>query len=405
MLHGPSRVAVGTAAGRRFFSSTASCGADFTHAVIGGGVVGLAVARALAERAGSASCSSSSSSSSVLVLERHAAVGTETSSRNSEVIHAGLYYGANSLKTQLCIRGRRLLYDFCAAHGVPHRRTGKWLVAQTAAQLAALQRIDAAAREYSRHHDDATLLPLRWVSAAEAQRREPAVRADAGVLESLATGIVDSHGLMAALQGGFEQAGGTVALSSPVVRISALGHTKKDGSGGWAIHVRPVGEAEEFTVVAETLVNAAGLGSADIYNMITQGTGSPKVSTLIYPAPEPGLAGLGTHLTLDLAGRMRFGPDVEWVDHPYNLAVHGAARLPQAVPVIRAYLPDIDADALQPDYAGIRPKLAPAGHGAADFVVRAEPGYHGWVNLLGIESPGLTSSLAIGEMVEELLYS
>lgn len=391
---------------RRLFSHSAVRSADFTHAVIGGGVVGLAVARALAERA--ARASSSSSASSVVVLERHSAVGTETSSRNSEVIHAGLYYPADSLKMQLCVRGRHLLYDFCAAHAVAHRRTGKWLVAQTAAQHAALERLRAQA--------DPAQVPLRWVSADEAARREPAVRATAGVLESPATGIVDSHGLMAALQGQLEHAGGEVALGSPVVGITPL----RQGRGGWALHVQPLGDAEAVTVEAETIVNAAGLGAAAIHNLIAPAApqklyyakgnyfsyahGTPKVSTLVYPAPEPGLGGLGTHLTLDLAGRIRFGPDVEWVDDPTDLAVHGADRLAQAVEAIRTYLPALDAAALQPDYAGIRPKLVPAGQPAADFVVRSEPGFHGWINLLGIESPGLTSSLAIGERVEGLLY-
>ncbi len=377
------------------------------------------MARALAERAASSSSSSSSAPSSVLLLERHDAVGTETSARNSEVIHAGLYYGADSLKTRLCIRGRQLLYAFCQQYAVAHRRTGKWIVAQTPAQRTALERIYA----FGTSHEPAGSVPLRWVPPDEAHRREPAVRAEAGVLESLATGIVDSHGLMQALLGLFEQAGGELAVGSPVVSVTPLGG---DGDGGWALRIRADGEAEETTVTAETIVNAAGLGAADVHNMITQGmTGAtdagalclyfakgnyfsygasqPRVSTLVYPAPEPGLGGLGTHLVLDLAGRVRFGPDVEWVDSPTDLAVN-TARLPQAIEAIRSYLPGIDASALQPDYAGMRPKLRPQGGGAADFVVRKEPGYSGWVNLLGIESPGLTSSLAIAEMVEQLLY-
>ncbi|CAK7208118.1 hypothetical protein SEUCBS140593_000043 [Sporothrix eucalyptigena] len=415
----------------RLFSISASRKVDFTHAVIGGGVVGLAVARALAERAATASLSSAApaSSSSVLLLERHNEVGTETSSRNSEVIHGGLYYGADSLKTQLCIRGRQMLYAFCEQYGVAHRRTGKWIVAQTPGQLEALERVHTFAQKYRGGRlslEDDEVLPLRWVSPEEAKRREPAVRAEAGVLESLSTGIVDSHGLMQTLLGLFEQAGGVLAAGSPVVKITPLGNGDTPGSSGWQLHVKPEGDAEETVVTAETIVNAAGLGAAAVHNMISQNDVSPmklyyakgnyfsyaasqpRVTTLVYPAPEPGLAGLGTHLTLDLAGRIRFGPDVEWVDDPTDLAVN-AAQLPRAIEAIKTYLPSVDPSALQPDYAGMRPKLLPAGavvtgQRFADFIVRSEPGYQGWVNLLGIESPGLTSSLAIGEMVEKLVY-
>ncbi|KAL8382613.1 hypothetical protein RB595_006409 [Gaeumannomyces hyphopodioides] len=398
------------------FSSTAIRQIDYTHAVIGGGVVGLAVARSLAARAGT----------STLLLERHGAVGTETSSRNSEVIHAGLYYGAGTLKTALCVRGRALLYRLCARRGVSHRRTGKWVVAQTAGQLDALRRI----------HDHCARLgldvPLRWVGRDEARRREPAVRADAGVLESPETGIVDSHALMLALQGELEDSGrADVALLSRVVGVEPLA-----GGAGWVLRVqsntRQEGEEKETTVTAETVVNAAGHGAVDLHNMAMAHSGSelrhqqplrmfyakgnyfsygasrPRVGTLVYPAPEPGAGGLGTHLTLDMAGRIRFGPDVEWVDSPDDLAVN-PARLPDAVREIKKYLPGVDEAALAPDYAGIRPKLGRkgavvSGSGFVDFVVRKEDGLEGWVNLLGIESPGLTSCLAIGEMVEQLLY-
>ncbi|OHF01474.1 FAD dependent oxidoreductase [Colletotrichum orchidophilum] len=396
---------------RRDLSTTPARAVDFTHVVIGGGAVGLAVARTLANRQGT----------STVLLERHGAVGTETSSRNSEVIHAGIYYGAGTLKTRLCVRGKHLLYDFCEKHHVGHANTGKWIVAQNDAQRAALQRV----------HDfckDTIDVPVRWVGEAEARRLEPEVRAAAGVLESPTTGIVDSHGLMVALTGLFEDAGGVVALSSAVVGVRPLG---QGGSAGWEVTVRDPATGEESSVTAEVLVNAAGLGAVDVHNMIVpasqrkdmfyakgnyfsySGGGSgaaaaPKVRRLIYPAPEPGAGGLGTHLTLDLAGRLRFGPDVEWVDSPNDLAVNGA-RLPDAVEAIKKYLPDIDASALVPDYAGIRPKLGrkqavAEGSGFHDFIVRKEEGYEGWVNLLGIESPGLTSCLAIAERVDEIVY-
>lgn len=392
----------------RLFSHTPAANADFTHAIIGGGVVGLAIAQQLARR---------SSSPSTLLLERHPAVGTETSSRNSEVIHAGIYYGADSLKTGLCIRGKNLLYELCERHSVPHKRVGKWIVAQNQAQREALQRIhDFCVNEIN--------VPVRWVSAEEAQRREPSVRAEAGILESPTTGIVDSHSLMVCLQGRLEEAGGTVALASAVTAIKPLGDNPK-GSKGWEITVRDTTTGETSTVTAETIINSAGLGAVDIHNMIvppeqhkkmfyakgnyfSYPASSPKVSTLIYPAPEPGAGGLGTHLTLDLAGRIKFGPDVEWVDSPDDLAVN-SARLPEAIMEVKKYLPDLDETQLQPDYAGIRPKLGKLGavahgKGFVDFVIRKEEGYEGWVNLLNIESPGLTSSLAIAERVEGLLY-
>ncbi|TDZ22720.1 L-2-hydroxyglutarate dehydrogenase [Colletotrichum orbiculare MAFF 240422] len=390
---------------RRVSSSAASVKADFTHVVVGGGAVGLATARALAQRPGT----------STVLLERHGAVGTETSSRNSEVIHAGIYYGAGTLKTELCIRGKELLYDFCRSRDVPHANTGKWIVAQNDVQREALQKI----HDFCKNDIN---VPVRWIGNEEAQRLEPGVRGETGILESPTTGIVDSHGLMVALQGLFEDAGGVVALSSAVTGVKPLGNK---GSDGWEVRVRDSTTGEESTVTTEVLVNSAGLGAIDINNMIlpaeekrgmfyakgnyfSYASSSPKVSRLIYPAPEPGAGGLGTHLTLDLAGRVRFGPDVEWVDSADDLAVN-TSRMPLAVEAIKKYLPDLDESCLEPDYAGIRPKLGKLGAvaqgtGFHDFVIRREDGYEGWVNLLGIESPGLTSCLAIAERVDKIVY-
>ncbi|KAH7391508.1 mitochondrial putative L-2-hydroxyglutarate dehydrogenase [Cadophora sp. MPI-SDFR-AT-0126] len=389
----------------RGFASTTKREADFTHAVIGGGAVGLAIARQLAARDGN----------STVLIERNKAVGMETSSRNSEVIHAGLYYGATSLKTQLCIRGRQLLYSLCQTHDIPHRNTGKWIVAQTNEQWEELVKV----HKFTRSIAD---VPTNFVSLDRAAREEPFVQAKAGILESPTTGIVDSHAYMQFLLGDFEDRGGDVAYMCPVVTVEALG---EKGSAGWAITTRDKASGEENTVTAEVLINSAGLGACDINNMIlpphrhmtpyyakgnyfSYAASTPSTKHLIYPAPEPGLGGLGTHLTLDITGRIRFGPDVEWVDNPDNLAVNDE-RLPQAIEQIKKFLPDIQVDAIQPDYAGIRPKLGRAsavvsGKGFLDFVIRREEGYEGFVNLLGIESPGLTSSLAIAEMVEELLY-
>lgn len=372
--------------------------------IIGGGVVGLAIAHRL---------SLQPSSTSVLI-ERHPALGTETSSRNSEVIHAGIYYGRDTLKTRLCLRGKQLLYEFCSKHNVPHKRTGKWIVAQNDIQRSELEKLH-------RHCADIGV-PVRWVSEREVQNDGEGVRAETGALESPTTGIVDVHGLMVSLAGLFEENGGVVALNSDVRRITPLGES---GSQGWEIDVRDSGTVETSSITSETIINAAGLGCVDVHNMIvpaalqkklyyakgnyfSYSSSQPRISRLIYPAPNPGAGGLGTHLTLDMGGRIRFGPDIEWVDTPDNLAV-SRERLEEAVDEIQRYLPGVDPSCLEPDYAGIRPKLSYKGAGQVgknfnDFVVRMEDGYEGWVNCLGIESPGLTSSLAIGERVGELLY-
>lgn len=316
-----------------------------------------------------------------------------------------------------------MLYAFCARHGVPHRNTGKFIVAQTAGQREALEGVYRHCAEGLRGR-----VPVRWVGAEELRRREPAVRAEAGCLESPTTGIVDSHALMVALLGHVEEAGGTFSPGSAVVGVTPLGgDPNKKGQHGWEVRVRDRATGRDSTVTADVLVNAAGLGATDVHNLIvpdparhkqtyyakgnyfSYAASQPKVSTLVYPAPQPGHGGLGTHLTLDMAGKIKFGPDVEWVDRPDDLAVNGD-RMPAATEEIKRYLPGVDVSALAPDYAGIRPKLAPRGavmyegKGFNDFVIRKEEGYEGWVNLLGIESPGLTSCLAIGERVEELLY-
>lgn len=372
--------------------------------VIGGGVVGLAIAQKLSQRENTSS----------ILIERNTGIGMETSSRNSEVIHAGIYYGQNSLKGSLCIRGKELLYRFCEEADVPFRRTGKWVVAQDENQFKSLERIYANCQELG--------VPMRWVSKEEVERDGEGVVARAGVLDSPTTGIVDSHGLMLALLGRFEENEGILALNSPVVGITPLG---ENGSQGWEIEVKDSATSETSTITAETIINAAGLGAVAIHNMITPpsqhkkmfyakgnyfsySSSTPKISRLIYPAPAPGAGGLGTHLTLDLGGRIRFGPDVEWVDNEHDLTAN-AKQLSEAIKEIHHYLPSVDESCLAADYAGIRPKLARGGGGVdgkgfLDFIIRKEEGYEGWVNLLGIESPGLTSSLAIGEKVDAMLY-
>ncbi|GLI77480.1 vacuolar protein sorting-associated protein 52 [Penicillium ochrochloron] len=370
--------------------------------VIGAGVVGLSVARQLAAREGT----------STILLERHDAPGTETSSRNSEVIHAGLYYPADSLKTKLCIRGRNLLYELCSKHAIPHRNTKKWIVAQTPEQWDACLRVHIHAQALG----DA---PTRLVGTAEAAAREPDVKADAGIVESETTGIVDSHSLMTYLHGDFEDRGGDCAFKTGVTGVEPV------VGGGYKITAVSGEDGSETSITADTVINSAGHGACAINNLLlpperhrvphyAKGTyfsysaSRPRTSVLVYPVTMPGHGGLGTHLTLDMGGRIRFGPDVEWVDDPNDLQP-SSARLEQAIPEILSYMPGVDPSAIALDYCGIRPKLGRGGavnvgQGFQDFIIEEEEGFPGFVNLLGIESPGLTSCLAIGEMVDGILY-
>lgn len=351
------------------------------------------------------------------------------------MIHAGIYYGHDTLKTNLCVQGKRMLHDLCEKQRIPYMNCGKWVVAQSEKQLDALKGV----------HDFAESIdvPVRFISKDEAQRREPDVRAEAGALESPTTGIVDSHSYMQFLQGDFEEDGGTTALANPVTKIAA----PTDGSSDWKIWTAPPNASEptaaspspetpeqspmsegDTSITAETIINSAGLYACGINNMIlppnrhrepfyAKGTyfsyskSWPKPSTLIYPAPVPGHGGLGTHLTLDMGGRVRFGPDVEWVNSPNDLAPNpDTERLNAALEDIKSYLPGLDTESVALDYCGIRPKLGRSGAqntgkgGFIDFYIKREQGYNGFVNLLGIESPGLTSSLAIAEYVHDILY-
>ena len=361
-------------------------------------MVGLAIARQLAQARPQAR---------TLLLERHDAVGTETSSRNSEVVHNGGYYTRDSLKTALCIRGRELLYRYCAERGIPHRKCGKCIVAQNAEQLSALERMHAHAKGLP-----GVGVPLEWLTPAQMAAREPHVRALAGALFSPQTGIVDSHALMRCLLGDIEAAGGDVALRCRVVAIEPLagGGYRLSTSSSSTAPGQPE-ETEGVEITAEAVVNAAGLGAVAVANMLPQAarrtahfckgtyyvpvSRPPLVRTLVYPAPEPGAAGLGTHLTLDLAGNLRFGPDVRWVSDPSDLAATDAGA-DAARAAVQTYLPAIGQ--LRPDYAGMRPKLLPppspgqrgGGGGVAgvDFWIRPQEGMPGFVNLLGIESPG-----------------
>lgn len=358
--------------------------------VIGAGVVGLGIARELAQ-----------SGREVIVLERHGLIGSEVSSRNSEVIHAGIYYNSDWLKTRLCVAGKPLLYDFCQSHGVAHSRIGKLIVAADDDQLGRLAGIIEQGKRNG--VDD-----LRLISADEAHELEPHI-ACVGAILSPSSGIVDAHGLMLALQGDAEAAGAMIAFNAPVEG----GRVTDDG-----IEIN-VGGAEPMGLRARQVVIAAALGAQDIAGRIDgfpaahippihkiKGnyfalTGRAPFNHLIYPVPVPG--GLGTHATLDLAGRVKFGPDVDWEAAP-DYAVD-PARGASFYDAIRSYYPDLADGALQPDYAGVRPKLTGQGEPAVDFCIKGptEHGIAGLVALFGIESPGLTSSLAIARYVSALL--
>ncbi len=358
--------------------------------VIGAGVIGLAVARALAL------CGRE-----VVLLEATREIGSATSSRNSEVIHAGIYYPKDSLKARLCVEGRDRLYAFCASHGVPHRRLGKLIVATADAQRAELEALAARAAA----NGVADLLPLERAGIA---KREPAISAVAGLF-SPSTGIIDSHGYMLALRGDAEAAGAMIAFDSPVLG----GEAKPNG-----ILLR-VGGGAAIEILCRHLVNAAGLGAQAVARAIAgldatlvpplhyaKGNyfvlaGRTPFRHLIYPVPEP--AGLGIHVTLDMTGAARFGPDVQWIDR-IDYAVD-PGRAASFYAAIRRYWPGLPDGALLPGYAGIRPKLQPPGGAAEDFMIQgpAAHGVPGLVNLYGIESPGLTASLALADLVADEL--
>ena len=303
------------------------------------------------------------------------------------------------------------MYSLCKAESIPHRNTKKWIVAQNDNEWEACLKLHEHAQRIG--------VPTKPIPLEEGKRREPDVQAKKGILESESTGIVDSHSLMQYLLGEFKDDGGDVALHSSVTSIFS------DPVQGYQITINDKASSTPISITAETVVNSAGLSAVAISNMLlpsdrqmtpyyckgsyfAYSRSHPKPSTLVYPAPSPGHGGLGTHLTVDLSGQVRFGPDVEWVDDPNDLDPENA-QLDKAIEEIVRYLPGVDREALRPDYAGMRPKLgktaaAAQGDGFEDFVIRKEEGFEGFINLLGIESPGLTSSLAIAEKVENLLY-
>ncbi|MCA6106085.1 NAD(P)/FAD-dependent oxidoreductase [Bradyrhizobium cenepequi] len=358
--------------------------------VIGAGVIGLAVARRLAQ-----------AGREVIVLEAAEGIGTVTSSRNSEVIHAGIYYRAGSLMARMCVSGKHALYCYCEDHGVPYRNCGKLIVAATPKETEKLQSIRA-------HAGANGVLDMQLLSGEAARALEPALNCDAALL-SPSTGIIDSHAYMLALRGDAEACGAAFAFHTPLLRAKAA---------AGRIEIEAGGEAP-MTLECDLLVNAAGLGAPAVArgiegmplelipcaylakgNYFSCSARAP-FSRLIYPVPEPG--GLGVHLTLDMAGQARFGPDVEWVES-IDYAVD-PARADRFYPAIRKYWPGLPDGALMPSYSGIRPKIVPPAVATQDFLIQ-EPRDHGvtgLINLFGIESPGLTSSLAIADYVGDLV--
>ena len=362
--------------------------------VIGGGAVGLAVARKLAL-----------AGREVVVLEKNAAIGQETSSRNSEVVHAGLYYPRASLKARLCVEGRDLLYAYCESRGVGYRRCAKLIVATAPGQLPKLEALQAQALANG-------VSDVARLTATELHAMEPAVRG-AAALWSPSTGILDTHGYMLALHGDLERAGGTVALRTRVVAA-----TREHGV--WRLHCET--EDGGVSLAARTVVNAAGLHAVALAHALEPDAqdlpravfakghyfayaGRSPFSHLVYPLPVEG--GLGIHATLDLGGRLRFGPDVEWLppeQHPekidYTVDPQRATAFYDA---IRTYWPDLPDSSLDPAYTGVRPKISTRGAVATDFVILTRVEGPRVIHLLGIESPGLTASLAIGEHVAAAL--
>jgi L-2-hydroxyglutarate oxidase LhgO len=358
--------------------------------VVGAGVIGLAVARAAAI-----------AGHEVIVAEQADAIGTGISSRNSEVIHAGMYYPTGSLRARFCPRGNRMLYKFCASHGVAHRRCGKLMVATSDAERARIEAIHAQGLTNG-------VEGLELIGGNAARAMEPELTCIAALL-SPSTGIVDGHGYMLALQGDLEAHGGAIAFETPVTAIEKTPRGFRVSFGG----------KEPGQLDVDAVVNCAGLSAQKVARVIegypqdripkqvlAKGNyfayaGRPVFTRLIYPTPVDG--GLGVHVTLDLAGRMRFGPDVEWIDHE-NYEVD-ASRADSFYARIRSYWPGLPDGSLVADYAGIRPKLSGPGEPARDFLIEgpAQHGVAGLVHLFGIESPGLTCSLPLADEVVSYL--
>lgn len=361
--------------------------------IVGAGAVGLAIARALSE------------SRECLVIDSEMAIGQGVSSRNSEVIHAGIYYPTASLKAELCVRGKALLYEYCQSRDIPHARCGKLIVATRPEEEAALHELVLKAA-------DNGVPDLCLLTGYEARALEPEVSASAAVL-SPSTGIVSAHDYMLSLVADIERNGSLISVGSRLVHAAST-------SEGYNLEIE-VFDGSRFELKASHVVNAAGLGCQEVARSLAgfpdeqvparylcRGhyfslQGAQPFERLIYPVPPASGAGLGIHATVDLAGQVKFGPDTEYIEHEdYSVSPELKSTFAEA---IQRYFPGLDADQLMPAYAGIRPKTQAPGSAPTDFIVRHEEptGFPGWVNLFGIESPGLTASLAIGERVKQIL--
>lgn len=369
--------------------------------VVGAGVIGLAVAREMALQG-----------RETILLERESSFGTISSARNSEVIHAGIYYQKDSLKAKLCVEGNRLLYEYCRSHHVSTRPYGKLIVASEDNQISDLQAI-----LYKAHNNGVP--EIKMISEDEAKALEPNLRCSAAIL-SASTGIVDSHGYMLSLLGGFEDAGGMVAYQSPLISAKPIG---SNAGGGFELEI---GGVDGMKIQTKLLINCAGMSAPAVAKRI-EGLNQEQISKayfakgnyfslsgkspfthLIYPVPEPG--GLGVHLTLDMGGQAKFGPDVEWLDIDTEEQVDytvNPKRSEGFYAAVRKYWPDLKDSALQPDYSGVRAKIVPPNSPAGDFCFNGpkDHGLEGLFNLYGFESPGLTSSLAIAKYLEGQIKS
>jgi hypothetical protein len=366
--------------------------------VIGAGVIGLAVAREMALQG-----------RETILLEREGSFGTIASARNSEVIHAGIYYPKDSLKAKLCVQGNRLLYEYCRTHQVATNPCGKLIVADET-QINDLQAIFYKAQNNG-------VPEIKMISEEEAKQLEPKLRCSAAIL-SASTGVVDSHGFMLSLLGGFEDAGGMIAYHSPLISARPIG---EDAEGGFELEI---GGPAGMKLQTKILINCAGMSAPALAQKIeglekdqipkayfAKGnyfslSGKSPFAHLIYPIPEPG--GLGVHITLDMGGQAKFGPDVEWLDIQNEEQIDYTVDLKRAegfYEAVRRYWPDLKENALQADYSGVRAKIVPPNSPAGDFYFNtpSDHGLQGLYNLYGFESPGLTSSLAIARHLEEFI--
>ena len=369
--------------------------------VVGAGVIGLAVAREMALQG-----------HETILLERESAFGTITSARNSEVIHAGIYYPQNSLKAQLCVQGNRMLYEYCRTHHVATQSYGKLIVSSDASQLDDLQAILYKAQQNQ-------VPDIKMITGEQAKILEPELNCAAAVLSS-STGIVDSHGFMLSLLGGFEDAGGMIAYQSPLISAKPLGVNAQDG------FELAIGGADGMHIQTKLLINCAGMSAPAIAQKIeglaqeqipkayfAKGnyfslSGKSPFKHLIYPIPEPG--GLGVHLTLDMGGQAKFGPDVELLEIDDENQIDYTVNPKRGdgfYAAVRKYWPGLKDNALQPDYSGVRAKIVPPNSPAGDFCFNLpkDHGLEGLLNLYGFESPGLTSSLAIAKYLEGQIKS